>query len=370
MNLNKALGRVATTLVAGAMLTALALPVYATDGVQGSTETTINSLTITKELQMPTNVVTSENVDFDFTLSGENAGEGETILSNNVSLDVTSGTGTATGTAHFNAGAKNGDTATATFSFSSNFSFSNPGVYKYKINEDDVSADTGYSDATNALYAYLFVKKADNPAADTIGDSKDGMVIYAAVVTTNSTTANKAGAKTETWTNNYMTDATGSLKVTKNIDGTMASPNDEFTFTVSGLTPNRTYVVSGTGITAGSNDKITANAKGEYQFTLKATETRTILGLTANEYVVTETPSTEGYELTSVTGKDDDDEDISDGSADVTLTTEAMTKEVVFVNTRNAVTPTGIVMNVAPYVLLVVVAAAGCFVFLRKRRED
>ena len=41
-----------------------------------------------------------------------------------------------------------------------------------------------------------------------------------------------------------------------------------------------------------------------------------------------------------------------------------------FTNNREAVSPTGIVMNVAPYVLLVVVAAAGCFVFLRKRRED
>ena len=41
-----------------------------------------------------------------------------------------------------------------------------------------------------------------------------------------------------------------------------------------------------------------------------------------------------------------------------------------FINTRDAVSPTGIVMNVAPYALLVVVAAAGCFVFMRKRRED
>ena len=39
-------------------------------------------------------------------------------------------------------------------------------------------------------------------------------------------------------------------------------------------------------------------------------------------------------------------------------------------NTRSTTTPTGIVMNVAPYALLVVVAVAGCFVFLRKRNED
>ena len=44
--------------------------------------------------------------------------------------------------------------------------------------------------------------------------------------------------------------------------------------------------------------------------------------------------------------------------------------EVLFTNDRDAVSPTGIVMNVAPYALLVVIAAAGCFVFLRKRDED
>ena len=41
-----------------------------------------------------------------------------------------------------------------------------------------------------------------------------------------------------------------------------------------------------------------------------------------------------------------------------------------YTNTREAVSPTGLIMDIAPYALLVVVAAAGCFVFLRKRRED
>ena len=44
--------------------------------------------------------------------------------------------------------------------------------------------------------------------------------------------------------------------------------------------------------------------------------------------------------------------------------------EVHYTNTWNGTPATGIVMNVAPYALLVVVAAAGCFVFMRKRRED
>ena len=41
-------------------------------------------------------------------------------------------------------------------------------------------------------------------------------------------------------------------------------------------------------------------------------------------------------------------------------------------NTKNAVSPTGIMMDIAPYAVLVVIAAAGCFIFLRKRhaKED
>ena len=52
----------------------------------------------------------------------------------------------------------------------------------------------------------------------------------------------------------------------------------------------------------------------------------------------------------------------------VNVTYDADNNDIAVVNTRNAVSPTGIVMNVAPYSLLVVVAAAGCFVFMRKSR--
>ena len=43
---------------------------------------------------------------------------------------------------------------------------------------------------------------------------------------------------------------------------------------------------------------------------------------------------------------------------------------MVVTNIREAANPTGLVMDIAPYVLLVVAAAAGCFIFMRKRRED
>lgn len=44
--------------------------------------------------------------------------------------------------------------------------------------------------------------------------------------------------------------------------------------------------------------------------------------------------------------------------------------KITYTNVKTSVTPTGLAMDIAPYALLVVVAAAGCFVFLRKRNED
>ena len=365
MKLNKTTGRVATTLVATAMLASLAaVPAFAAGGVQGATDTTINSLTITKKLNMPDGVVTSEKATFAFTLTGATADPGETITSSNVSLDVMNGTGTATDTVEFAAGTKkgNGDTANVEFTFNSSFTFSNPGVYKYTIDESEVNTNAGYSDVTSSLDVYLFVKKAAEGETDTCG-ADDGYLIYAAVVAKDSNNPDKTvgNAKTETWENNYKTDATSSLAVTKRISGDMASPNDEFSFTMSDLTPNRTYVVS-SGYDS-SIKTMTAGEDGTVSFTLKANQTWTIYGLEAGTYTVTEGANSEGYELTNMTY--DSDNDVA--GAQVVVNGEAETE---FTNTRNAVTPTGIVMNVAPYALLVVIAAAGCFVFLRKRRED
>ena len=43
---------------------------------------------------------------------------------------------------------------------------------------------------------------------------------------------------------------------------------------------------------------------------------------------------------------------------------------VEFTNNRDAVTPTGIVMSFAPYILLVALAGVFAVLFLRKRRHE
>ena len=67
------------------------------------------------------------------------------------------------------------------------------------------------------------------------------------------------------------------------------------------------------------------------------------------------------------------------GSSDATSATYATSTEqtmgktdnaVVCTNLKNAVTPTGIAMTVAPYILMVAVAGIFAVLFLRRRHEE
>lgn len=372
MNLRKNLGRVASTIVATALLASVAtVPAFAEGGVQvGANDQSLSELKITKELNMPENVVTSGVAKFDFTLAPVTVTGEEKITSGGTTFDVKSGIGDSVTVEDvtFEKGSDDGDTQTVTFSLNDFTAFTVPGVYKYQITEAaDESNPVGFNDATTKLDVYLFVE-------DTNGATEGGIRIYAAVVSKETEDADKTtgNAKTETWVNNYMMDATGSLTVTKEIAGAMASPNDVFTFTISDLTPNRTYVVESTydaEITS-----VVASEQGEATFELSADKSWTIKGLEAGEYTVKEADSGKGYTLTSVVADEGDtatnvneSEKLVGAEVNVVKDNEA---GITVTNTRNSVTPTGIVMNVAPYALLVVVAVAGCFVFLRKRNED
>ena len=118
----------------------------------------------------------------------------------------------------------------------------------------------------------------------------------------------------------------------------------------------------------------------QVQVSLSDGEYVRVYGLSENDkYIITETDySGLGYQTQYVISgtKSDDYTDVtftdgtSTGEQTVDVGTELKIDYVTFENDREASTPTGIVMNVAPYALLVVIAAAGCFVFLRKRDED
>ena len=114
MKLNKTFGRIATTLVATAMLASVAVvPAMAepekvngaitSDGYyDDTTDAGIDTFSFTKELEMPVDV-DEPTVTFNFTLSPDNP-VGNEIASDEQqkSADVKAGLGSATGIAEFN----------------------------------------------------------------------------------------------------------------------------------------------------------------------------------------------------------------------------------------------------------------------------
>lgn len=164
------------------------------------------------------------------------------------------------------------------------------------------------------------------------------------------------------------------LTIEKAVKGSMGNMSEEFTFsfTVNSNTENKafSYVVTKDGeqqtsqtVTEGTQVPNILLAHGD---TIKIT------GLTGTDSVtVSETDNGEGYTTSYlVTSGSTQNGTTAENVGLATSAGNPVSTNITFTNTREAVSPTGLIMDIAPYVLLVVVAAAGCFVFLRKRRED
>ena len=391
MKLNKTFGRIATTLVATAMLASMAAPAYA-DSFSGGVidgEVKVNTISFSKELIRPDYVATP-NVTFTFTMTGQKGGETVTdqidvndeeynsVETEDAYVNETTPM-TATGTVTFGGdgagdsvtGQDNGTTdtdqmvtVTDTVNIDiSGLTFTKPGVYKFSLTESSSdpsnSAYTLGIDDNNPYSVYLFVEDR--------GD--DGIIVTGAELVKGNQPTNAAENKVDKITNYYMVDPeTGivpnSLTVDKTVTGTMGDKNAPFTFTVTiTATGNRTFSAS-KGDT--SINVVEGEADNTYvvSTTLKDGESVTINGLlNGDSYVVKENEADKNGYTTMVGGAANTD------SQSVVFDDEAA-DTVSYTNHRDAVSPTGLIMDIAPYVLLVVVAAAGCFVFLRKRRED
>lgn len=180
--------------------------------------------------------------------------------------------------------------------------------------------------------------------------------------------------------------------ITKFVGGAMGNYGDDFTFTVTvnsdktGKTYNAYYEKYDETTKTWSQDSTTGRANAftvtagtpVTNITLSHNERLRISGMsTYDKFGAEETGRGDGYSTQYQVMSDEDQTDPSTGHKVDPVTFEKPAtdaekgqNDIQFTNTRDAVSPTGLAMNVAPYALLVVVAAAGCFVFLRKRRED
>ena len=251
----------------------------------------------------------------------------------------------------------------ATVEVTANFSgisFPAPGVYRYNVSVQNSNVSGITSDATT-LFLDVLVQ-------DKVGDGNLSVEAY-------SLHADGANEKTAGFTSEY---ATNNLTLEKQVTGNQGDRSKYFKFTV-----NITNAVNGTIYnvnlanadptpTVGSEQKTNAasltatNGSVTATYYLKHGQSIVIQGLTSDtDYVITENDyTTDGY---TTTNTDNESDGLTTGTKDMPASAHTVT----FTNHRQGSVPTGVLLEIAPYIALAVVVIAGFVVLFatRRRRE-
>lgn len=408
MRLSQKLSRLAATLLATTLLACTAaLPASAEldKGVSRGSTVTVNTVfTIPANVKTP-NVTFTYTVD-DATATNEKDGDNDVksgvengvyvnkveenkVLSGNVTFAPTDSIDTGEGKGTFD----QIHTVTKSIQLTVDPSvFPSAGVYKYTITQslktpnDNVTPD---DNTVKTLYVYV--------TEDTNGTRS--------IAYTKLFAGNNQSGKTDNFSASYLKnyvpgDGDGTLLLSKIVTGDFGDKDKGFSFTVTidPATEGNTYYYE-----VGTVDKdgaYTAKDAADQNFntqvidasgktiTLKHYEAIKIYGLVAgDDYAIVENDGGKnGYSTTATIGgqnasfpaiedPENPETTVVQYSVAGTIAQDNESKKVeqvkvAYTNDRTSTTPTGVVMNVAPYILLVVIAVAGAFVFLRKRRED
>ena len=229
--------------------------------------------------------------------------------------------------------------------------FTETGIYHYTLTETEGTYEgITYDKTARDVYVYVY---QDDTKAYYVG----GVVVV------------NGNNKDTGFTNDYgnTNDTTHDLTITKEVTGTMGDHNRKFAFTVnvSGATGECYYVlVKEDSATTAVASKITSGTAATYN--IKDTGSIQIYGLTESDNVnVTETDPGDGYIVTSSTT-----------GTELTANGKTVSGNVVADATKATVTndkgstPTGLVFNYGPYVLMIALAGAMAFFFLRRRNEE
>lgn len=285
---------------------------------------------------------------------------------------------------------------TATLDFSK-VQFTEPGVYRYIITEAGTNQGiTNDADLTRVLDVYVNDASAEVDGAFTKKLTIAGYVLHsnendepdvAAGADFGSTGAYVA-TKSQGFTNSY---DTSDLTLRKQVTGNQASRDKyfEFTLNIAAAQPNTKYdvVIDDADATSKTNAAtIEANAgktnvtsittdgagKATQKFYLQHGQQITVQGLAKDTtYAVTE--NTEDYKSTANT-KDtpvvDTKADTEAAPVDGTIVSTDLTTG--FLNTRDGVIPTGVIMAVAPFAVVTILGGAGVVTMVMKRnnKED
>lgn len=282
---------------------------------------------------------------------------------------------------------------TATLDFSK-CRFTEPGIYRYIVTESGTNqAVTNDADATRVVDVY--VNNDSNEATPVGMDSSRygyklkivGYVFHSSAdedITlgeNNGSTDTNVASKSQGFTNSY---DTSDILISKMVSGNQASRDKYFEFTVNitGAVPGTVYDVdlsnadattktNAATITANEGKtnpaKLTVGADGTVtqKFYLAHRQSITIQGVAKDsKYKVTE--NAEDYKSTAADAIDN-----AEGRGDATSGTVA-SKDIRtgYLNTRDGVIPTGVIMTVAPFAAVTLLGGAGAVTMVMKKKKS
>lgn len=303
----------------------------------------ITTIPVTKNVLTDGNTM-APNTTFEFEVAVADAGTFNDRNKNQVVYKGIDGGLTAETGAAFTPGGKGSaaETYTAEGSLKTDAAvFKRPGVYHYTVTEKANNYEGVTTDTTSYdVYVYVY-------------NRTDGLYVGNVV-------SAKNGDKADLIFNNDYgqdknKDTTHDVVIKKVITGNQAVESDTFQL-----------VVTVTG-TAGEKYKVTLDNAEQNPLTSgeKATYTVTnntkihIYGLTKGDKVqAIEEANTQGYQATYTTG-------LSEG----TLTISRDGSEATVTNTKNSTSPTGIILNYGPYILMIVLAGSMAAFFFQKKSQ-
>lgn len=397
--MNKKISKILAVALAFVLCFAMAAPAFAAGNYTGmATESDKTSTTFDKYLVMDADANVPA-VMFSFTIAagtGVAAGTGTVAVLPGVMTPTPPTVGTAVFTStteakttlqtgdevDFNASTQKYAKQQVTVDFSG-VTFTEPGIYRYVITETAGTVKGIVNDTNNVRYLDVYVEDASTDSAKLLKIA--GYVLHTVEDATVAAGSNMGADRDQTYvkskgfTNQYITH---DLTFSKTVSGNQASRDKYFAFTVSitDALPNTKYSVNITGAEAksGTNAATIADNAGQTNVTeietdefgavtktfyLQHGQSITIEGLTDGaKWEITE--NAEDYK-SSVVAKEG--ETPLAGAADTDGIHDDST--AAFTNTREGVVPTGVLLTVAPFAVLMLVGIAGIVAVLLKKKR-
>lgn len=312
-----------------AMVLAMAVSVFAVNASAAGAVNKSETVTITKNIAADANVRVP-GATYTFTIAAGAADSARNIYAGE--MDAIS---QAANNITFTEGDEESSKST-TFTITAE-KFTKPGIYRYTVTETANPLPDGMTLASaKTLLVYVEQVNGVNSIAAVIVDGVDEK------------------DKTDfTFTNTY---DTNNVTVKKVISGNQANMSGEWEFeiTVTGQTGEKF---------ATSKDGVVLESGEPTKVKLGHNQTITIYGLSAKDtYTVKETyANTDGYE-TKIDGVKTTTGETSGNAAEKDVSIE-------YENKKEIATPGGVIMTIAPYALMVVLAGAFAVVFLSRRNR-